>query len=93
MNNLAYSNQPVPKDLAIGIKTNKGVVYLHDVLHITTEKGRKLTNALITRIDGWSPVPVKVEWRNDEGILVKEAVNLNTASWCHAAGQIGSKIH
>lgn len=90
---MPYENRSIVRGEAVGMKTNKGIVYLHDVLHITTEKGRKLTNAIVTRIDGWSPVPFKVEWRTDEGVLVKEAVNLNTASWCHVAGQIGSKIH
>lgn len=77
----------------VGRRVEQGTVYLHDILHITTEKGRKLTNALVTRIDSWSPVPFKVEWRTHEGILVKEAVDLDKCRWCHVHGQIGNKVH
>lgn len=91
---MGYANtQAVPKDLAVGIRTNQGVVYLHDVLHLTTPKGRKIENAKIVRIDGWSDVPVKVQWRAEDGKLRNDAFNLNDCSWCHVAGQIGNKIH
>lgn len=83
----------VNKDDCVGLRVTQGVVYLHDMLHITTTTGRKIENALVTRIDEWSTFPVKVQYRAEDGVLRNEAVNLNACSWCHVGGQLGKELH
>lgn len=77
----------------IGLETAHGVVYLDDVLELTSPKGVKIRGARVVRIDEWSSVPFKVQYRANDGKLRNDAFDLNQCSWCHSAGQIGSRIH